>query len=274
MPDRYCKVCAEPYDAYGIANGDMHRWEAKLFNEGAGCPCCEGVAPDDAQDRLEWAARDCLFGMGDADDAEDLIFAMGSVSPSKIEWKRPDPTVIETCGNECGIRVVECPDSGDHEVEYPRNGPHSHISDRYRSVSGVNDFQRHAEIDNVCAECRNNCDDCNAHLLDHEGGEFAPIYMPDDYRGRYPYCSDCACNHFQFRDRLGVAFSLENELNASMPEGDVYGTVTVTEDEDRFEVSVTVSNDDTGEEVEIDVQYDTQIDPVSVWAQVGMGGGE
>jgi len=41
MADLTCAKCAEPWDAYGVRNGDMEPEEAKRFLKGEGCPCCD-----------------------------------------------------------------------------------------------------------------------------------------------------------------------------------------------------------------------------------------
>jgi len=46
MGDIYCKVCGEPWDAYGVRHGDMTPREANAFLKGLGCPCCKGVPPE------------------------------------------------------------------------------------------------------------------------------------------------------------------------------------------------------------------------------------
>jgi len=40
MSDIKCAKCGEPWDAYGIRNGDMEKDEAARFLKGEGCPCC------------------------------------------------------------------------------------------------------------------------------------------------------------------------------------------------------------------------------------------
>lgn len=38
--DIKCAKCREPWDAYGVRNGDMEPDEARKFLAGKGCPCC------------------------------------------------------------------------------------------------------------------------------------------------------------------------------------------------------------------------------------------
>jgi hypothetical protein len=40
MGDVRCAKCSEPWDAYGVRNGDMEFGEAARFNRGEGCPSC------------------------------------------------------------------------------------------------------------------------------------------------------------------------------------------------------------------------------------------
>jgi len=38
--DILCAKCGEPWDSYGVNNGDMTPAEARKFKSGQGCPCC------------------------------------------------------------------------------------------------------------------------------------------------------------------------------------------------------------------------------------------
>ena len=40
MSDILCAKCGEPWDAYGVRNGDMEPEESKKFLSGEGCPVC------------------------------------------------------------------------------------------------------------------------------------------------------------------------------------------------------------------------------------------
>jgi hypothetical protein len=40
MGDVKCASCGEPWDAYGVRNGDMEPQDAAKFNRGEGCPSC------------------------------------------------------------------------------------------------------------------------------------------------------------------------------------------------------------------------------------------
>ena len=41
MSDILCSICGEPWDAYGVRQGDMTPVEARKFLSGQGCPGCE-----------------------------------------------------------------------------------------------------------------------------------------------------------------------------------------------------------------------------------------
>jgi hypothetical protein len=40
--DLYCQRCGEPWDQYGVYNGDMTEEEKQRFLKGEDCPCCRG----------------------------------------------------------------------------------------------------------------------------------------------------------------------------------------------------------------------------------------
>ena len=41
MGDIHCSKCGEPWDAWGVYNGDMTPEEKDRFLRGEGCPCCK-----------------------------------------------------------------------------------------------------------------------------------------------------------------------------------------------------------------------------------------
>jgi hypothetical protein len=41
--DLYCQRCGEPFDQYGVYNGDMTPEEKTLFLQGKECPSCHGM---------------------------------------------------------------------------------------------------------------------------------------------------------------------------------------------------------------------------------------
>jgi hypothetical protein len=54
MGDIICRVCGEPWDAYGVImslrkpeGDDLTPQEARDLLAGRGCPCCRGQPPED-----------------------------------------------------------------------------------------------------------------------------------------------------------------------------------------------------------------------------------
>ena len=69
LGDIHCRVCNEPYDAYGVYHGDMAEDERKQFLAGEGCPSCKGKKPkDDTEDHTD----DFLFELTDETDEDPL----------------------------------------------------------------------------------------------------------------------------------------------------------------------------------------------------------
>lgn len=90
MSDIYCAKCGEPWDAWGVRNGDMTEEEAKLFLKGMGCPACgfehdpiaEGGCPcygskEDATSLLRRHLESALDATDEPDEILDLIFGGG-----------------------------------------------------------------------------------------------------------------------------------------------------------------------------------------------------
>ena len=67
MGDIHCRVCGEPWDAYGVYHDDMTEDERKQFLAGEGCPSCKGKKKDD-EDHTE----DFLFELTDETDGDPL----------------------------------------------------------------------------------------------------------------------------------------------------------------------------------------------------------
>ena len=68
MADILCAQCGEPWDAYGVRQGDMEPDEAELFLAGKGCPACgfglrngdEALPWEAAESELEWSDEEPL----------------------------------------------------------------------------------------------------------------------------------------------------------------------------------------------------------------------
>lgn len=87
MGDITCRVCGEPWEAYGIRHGEMTPEEADKFLKGLGCPCCKGKKPD-RKDEDDQGDRDFetefLHSLVDTENTdEDPILLLG-----KVVWPR------------------------------------------------------------------------------------------------------------------------------------------------------------------------------------------
>lgn len=54
--DLYCQRCGEPFDQYGVYNGDMTAEEKQLFLDGKECPSCHGKKIEKKPFRAELAS--------------------------------------------------------------------------------------------------------------------------------------------------------------------------------------------------------------------------
>lgn len=106
MSDILCRVCSEPWDAYGVHHGDMMAWEAKLFKAGAGCPSCKGIPPEgeadaDAEDRSLKSAESMADAWDDPDSFPHVLdtfaSACGARMPKRAPWVEPAREVVWTC---------------------------------------------------------------------------------------------------------------------------------------------------------------------------------
>jgi hypothetical protein len=111
MADILCAVCSEPWDAYGVHHGDMLAWEARLFKQGAGCPSCEGKAPDGADaDATALSSAETMASAWDDPHSFPHYNAMlgvadGAPLPVRPEWKEPDRAPVWTCAG-CKAEAV------------------------------------------------------------------------------------------------------------------------------------------------------------------------
>lgn len=177
----------------------MLPWEYDLFRKGAGCPCCEGVGPDDPSEaesiHLD-AMRQQVIEPTDDDRVGDNLMAIG-LGEKRPAWQRPEDPVLWTCDG-CGIRVIQNLDT--EELEYEEHGKckqwyHSHpLSWRHdppeQPPCTLTDGFR------VCEYCHVSCYDCNADISSMVNGDSSDhAYLKsDDYRGDKPRCYDCETN--------------------------------------------------------------------------------
>lgn len=91
MGDIHCRVCGEPWDAYGIRHHeDMTEREANAFRLGLGCPCCEGETEGDEPDQMDFLSTLTDPINEDGDPIETMHRAMvGDVLKQRgLTWKR------------------------------------------------------------------------------------------------------------------------------------------------------------------------------------------
>lgn len=157
MSDIHCIVCGEPWDAYGVNHGDMLPWEAKLFRAGAGCPSCEGQAPE-----TPWEPR----GISDVENGDgdpmERIMALERYQDGKApKWERPTDPILWTC-DACGVQVVRDQDDDELKYDLPHGARgakwyHSHNYDR----GAPDEEPEHVfGASSVCEFCLSHCDGC------------------------------------------------------------------------------------------------------------------
>jgi hypothetical protein len=114
MGDLLCRVCSEPWDAWGLHHGDVMAWEAKLFKAGAGCPSCKGVPPEGTSpadaDARELAAVESMADNWDDPDSFPLVLdtfasAVTGKMPARRPWKAPEQKVLWQCAG-CEVKAV------------------------------------------------------------------------------------------------------------------------------------------------------------------------
>jgi len=90
MGDIRCRVCGEPWDAYGVRHHeDMTPKEAKAFLMGLGCPCCKGVRPEDYDPDEEFMnfLYDVTDPINDDGDPIEAIDRVSDASAKRLTWK-------------------------------------------------------------------------------------------------------------------------------------------------------------------------------------------
>jgi len=198
--DIKCVVCGEPWDAYGVNNGDMLDWEADLFKKGAGCPCCEGSVPEG--ERFHPESYEDVEN-GDGDPIERLYAYQDSIDGKSPKWVRPEPEVLWTCEG-CGVQAIKSPDDGELEYYLPPNAPgakwyHSH---RYsRSLPEEKPAHVFDKDRPVCEFCLNHCDHCGKEICDtlsyddtyEDGNSFPDGNSSFCVECFETICSECGC---------------------------------------------------------------------------------
>ena len=219
MGDVLCKVCSEPWDAYGIYHGDMTRWKAKLLLKGAGCPSCEGESPFETptpveqlaghEDPVERAENEHYRSLLNAAVDDDLPLMD---LPTKVEWKCPDPKALWSCAG-CEVEVIRDPATdypdgdlhgkeggelswnGGQRVHYSGGLSHSY-GEGYNEEDPTEEPPFTLGEDHYCPGCAEWCPDCREVILfkrdELDGGEVGSFLVDsDDFHRCRSVCESC-----------------------------------------------------------------------------------
>ncbi len=91
----------------------MLPWEADLFLKGAGCPSCQGKAPDGADFAFEHAHSLIFNGFDDYGHHDAGMEAASEQATARPVWAMPDPKLKWKCA-ACGVKVWEHPGDGEY----------------------------------------------------------------------------------------------------------------------------------------------------------------
>lgn len=181
--DIRCSVCGEPWDAYGVNNGDMLPWEAKLFNQCAGCPSCEGVKPANVNEDDVWidSLQDRLLNGLDDYGQQDLLIE-NPEGDDRPKWERPEDKELWHC-DHCGVKVFENADDGE---KYTKGDDHI-----CRELDHAEEYDPVLERDGhqYCHACVVTCDNCSEQYVEDDDCTYT---LPDGcYHVKHACCEDC-----------------------------------------------------------------------------------
>lgn len=197
MSDILCAVCSEPWDQYGITRGDMTPWEAELFRKGAGCPCCEGIAPRGAEAALEDHLRSVVMESEDP-DSFTLLHRPDAARP---KWERPEDEIVFSCTG-CDSQIKRDVDTGDLYWHTPTVDTYYHNRPGGYDWSTKLDELFKIEDKKYCPACATTCDDCSTPVFSSNesctgvflvGDTYDPGASHCDPRSNYggTLCTDC-----------------------------------------------------------------------------------
>ena len=191
--DVMCIVCGEPWDQYHVMH-DMPKWQARLFNIGAGCPCCEGVGhPDD--DVFVEALSSRLINGSDEGEAGGAIAALTEDHDlPRPKWEQPKPKLKWECAC-CNCKIVDGYDYYDGfeevQVECPKDMDiHSKMRREEMDLTpaGVEDGYQY------CEECWVACDQCGEGMVTGSG------YHRQEGMRVYEYCCEECLSAAEYED--------------------------------------------------------------------------
>jgi hypothetical protein len=198
--DIKCVVCSEPWDSYGVTNGDMEKWEAHLFKQGAGCPCCKGKSSKKFEPKTI-----ADFSNGDGDEMERIAAYENAQSGKAPPWQKPPSTVRWTC-KCCGVQVISEPFEEEVSYHLPINaiGSKWYISHPYRNGDPEKEPFKIINKESYCEFCAKTCDGCDAPIVKHGIEEMYEEGWCSNLEGEGSHklfcitciensCSECSC---------------------------------------------------------------------------------
>ena len=182
--DVNCNKCGEPWDRYGVLHGDMYDWQKDLFIAGAGCPCCEGEAPEEKCVDDMVILRSRIGG--------EFEMACSIIGDPVPQWERPADKLTCEC-EVCGVKLMKDASTGDlYLLDCTSTTNYADVD----LLEWSREWSRHAGLEDVCPDCQVHCDDCEVELIEgadiYDGGI---LFAQDDYYYRiHPLCVDCYCS--------------------------------------------------------------------------------
>ena len=169
--DILCTVCGEPWYGYDL---DMLPWQKKLFLAGAGCPCCEGIAPEDSDPEAIHcsAMKEQIFN--GVDDPE-VMHSLMDPKP-RPEWIRPDDPALWQCSG-CTVTVRRDLDEYDPEQAiYFDKRIAGYYHDPYHGHVATESPEHEIAGQPVCPVCYTECGECGTGLF---SGHADPVDIYD-----------------------------------------------------------------------------------------------
>lgn len=163
--DVQCIVCGEPWDQYHVMH-DMPKWQARLFNLGAGCPACEGDGqpPDDVF--INALSSRLINGSDEGPGGGAIAALTQDHDEPRPKWAPPADITKWEC-NQCNCKVVETHDEDGY--------PYTAFDFKQSSLCYHDQWKLERDDDNLspttiegqpyCAICTTTCDHCGEECV-------------------------------------------------------------------------------------------------------------
>lgn len=163
MGDRICRVCGEPWDAYGLNTGDVLWWEKELFDKGLGCPSCEGEGNEEwlePEPQVLWTCAGCGVSCVISNEHDWLMHR----NLQNMDWLK-DNAIGDLLMLQGGERVHY----------YAGHGPfaYPYLPDAYPSRN-----PRIIDGENYCHGCSTKCSECGEPIFTRSELEVGDTYPP------------------------------------------------------------------------------------------------